>query len=343
MKEIFGFDTVKQSILNDFKNNHLHHCTLLYSEEGTGKFTFAKQISAIILSETANLSPNQITDKDIEATFNLIENGAHSDLIILNYETLLDEKKKETKVKNEISVDQVRELILKMQLTPLLSKNKVVIIDSIDATNMEAQNALLKTLEEPTKSTYIFLICHNKNKVLQTIISRSNVINVPMFSMENWVKALLENITAEESENLTEEQLEKLYIISNKSVRSAIDILENNGMDLYERMLDLFTTKNVLEIQKFANEIDKDKSKVLFSIFAKLLKTLFNDLINYSLGLEKNSFIEKNEQLFKQLSQKNNINNIVLSYESVQKILRDLDIYNLSKVHCITVIFTNYL
>ena len=73
-------------------------------------------------------------------------------------------------------IDAVREMIRKLTMSPFSSKYKVAIIEDADRLSEEAQNALLKTLEEPREDTVIILIVPSEETLLPTIVSRSQVV-----------------------------------------------------------------------------------------------------------------------------------------------------------------------
>ncbi|MFH1543534.1 MAG: hypothetical protein ABIE03_03285 [Patescibacteria group bacterium] len=74
-----------------------------------------------------------------------------------------------------IKIQQTHEFIRKTQLKPYVASLKVGIIISAEKMTKEAQSALLKTLEEPPKNTFLILTCSTKSRILDTIISRSRV------------------------------------------------------------------------------------------------------------------------------------------------------------------------
>ena len=73
--------------------------------------------------------------------------------------------------------DSVNEMIKFMSLSPIASKYKVAIIDDAQALSIEAQNALLKTLEEPREDTVLIVTVSDETILLPTILSRSRVMN----------------------------------------------------------------------------------------------------------------------------------------------------------------------
>ncbi len=107
-----------------------------------------------------------------------ITNGAgqsiNPDIIIIR--PVVEEKKGVIK-KKDIKVEQVRELQKSLARTPYFGQMKVAIVDDAERLTMAAQNALLKTLEEPDAKSVLILVCHNQEKILATIKSRCIIRN----------------------------------------------------------------------------------------------------------------------------------------------------------------------
>ncbi len=106
--------------------------------------------------------------------------------------------------KSIISINKIRESRSWLAQTPISSDKKVLIINSANAMNTEAQNAFLKILEEPAKNTYIFLLINHKDQVLPTIYSRTVPFyfsGKPVIESENQDNSLIQNILKEDSSN----------------------------------------------------------------------------------------------------------------------------------------------
>ncbi|MDZ4385553.1 MAG: DNA polymerase III subunit [Candidatus Moranbacteria bacterium] len=101
------------------------------------------------------------------------------DLIIIEPET---EEKKGVTRKLDIKVETIRELQHKLGLTSNGGKYKAVIIDGAERLNKTAQNALLKTLEEPNEKVVLILVVQNEKKILPTIVSRCQKIRFGLVS-----------------------------------------------------------------------------------------------------------------------------------------------------------------
>jgi DNA polymerase-3 subunit delta' len=100
-----------------------------------------------------------------------------------------------------IKIEQVRDLIYKLSLLPYQSKYKIALIDNAEDMTVEAQNALLKVLEEPKSYTCIILVTSNPQKLLRTISSRAQKINFgPVASVD--FEHLISGKTSKEASDL---------------------------------------------------------------------------------------------------------------------------------------------
>ena len=324
---IFGFEEIESNILKLFKDNKLHHCNLIYGSEGIGKSTFI----------TENIAPVILDVENIEKTKKLILSGGHTDFIKLDINSLTEDGKENTSKKNEINVSQARRVINEIRMTPSISKYKLLIIDSIDKLNINAQKVLLKTLEEPPKNTFIFLICNNIDKTIKTIISRSNIILVPPLKIESWVKAVFNKDDIDIPE-MSDEEVRDLYILSNQSVNMAIKILETESLHIYQDILELITSKDFIQIQGFLDKVLNDDRYEIFCVF---LDKIFSDIIHYSFD-KAFDYNEKYSIYYDFLLKNIGITKIVKQYDLLIKTINEINIYNLDKKLSFNVFFDNF-
>jgi len=148
---IIGHQKIINQLDKALEKGNFSHAYLFAGSEHVGKFTVAMHWAQKLLGTTSVINPN---------------------LIVLRPE--IEEKNGIIK-KKAISVEDVRELQKKLIMTATESKFKLAIIDDADYLNISAQNALLKTLEEPADGVILILIAQNKEKFLPTIISRCQV------------------------------------------------------------------------------------------------------------------------------------------------------------------------
>ncbi len=145
---IVGHQKIINLLDRAITKNSVSHAHLFSGPESVGKFTVALDFAEKLIGNIDSIS---------------------SDLIIIKPE--IEINKGITK-KLDIKVETVRELLHKLSLTSVGGKYKVVIIDDADRLNRTAQNALLKTLEEPNEKVILILVCQDEKKLLPTIISR---------------------------------------------------------------------------------------------------------------------------------------------------------------------------
>lgn len=144
----------------------------------------------------------------------------HPDFILIKPST-------QNLTKNQIQIDQIRELNWRISLKPFKAKIKTAIIDSAHLMTKEAQNCFLKTLEEPKGKALIILISEYPSLLLPTILSRCQIIK--FFPVE---REQIRNYLAEKG--LSSEKIEKILEISLGKIGLAIDLL-NDQEKLKER------------------------------------------------------------------------------------------------------------
>ncbi|MBK4991648.1 DNA polymerase III subunit delta' [Pseudomonas sp. S36] len=141
------------------------HAYLLHGPQGTGKRTLAERLMARLLCQQPQGTEACGTCKSCH----LLKAGSHPDNFILEPEEL----------DKPIKVDQVRELVAFVVQTAQLGGRKVVLIEPVEAMNVNASNALLKSLEEPSGDTVLLLVTHQPSRLLPTIKSRCQQVACP--------------------------------------------------------------------------------------------------------------------------------------------------------------------
>lgn len=118
--------------------------------------------------------PDAKTCEEYARRFCAERNIHRFDITEFSLNNLLEAEKEKT----SIGIADIKLILEKLYLKPLKSKEKAVIIHNADALTPEAQNALLKALEEPPKNTIILLTCESKENLLPTIRSRCSIIEI---------------------------------------------------------------------------------------------------------------------------------------------------------------------
>jgi DNA polymerase III subunit delta' len=144
----------------------LHHGWILSGKRGLGKGAFALQAARELVAEAGVPQPG----------------GDHPDVIVLTHlpkddkEERKREEGKPFEVKRNVTIEQVRTMQQRLTTRPTLGSRRAIVIDPADDLEKPAQNALLKSLEEPPRGTYFVLVAHRLGRLLPTIRSRCRLL-----------------------------------------------------------------------------------------------------------------------------------------------------------------------
>ena len=172
---LIGLDPAERIFLESWHSGRLHHAWLLAGPQGLGKAAFSHRIARFLLTRTNGApagTPDGLRSEGDFAAAKLLDAGNHPELHLL--ERLTKEAGKDAA--RNITVDQVRALISRLQYTIAIGHWRVIIVDAIDDLEAGAANALLKTLEEPPAKTLFLLVSHSPGRLLPTIRSRCRLL-----------------------------------------------------------------------------------------------------------------------------------------------------------------------
>ena len=158
LKDIIGNEKNKELLEQIIKTNNIAHSYMFIGRESIGKLLFAKGFAKAILCLGQKKPCNECKSCIEFDTYN------NPDFDIIEPES------------NSIKINQIRELTKKVYEKPVVSNRKVYIINDSNYMTKEAQNSLLKTLEEPPEYVTIILVSDNENMFLPTIKSRCTKI-----------------------------------------------------------------------------------------------------------------------------------------------------------------------
>ncbi len=186
-------------LLSQLAEGRLVHACLITGEKGTGKRTLAKLMASALLCSSDKNRPCG-TCRDCL----LAEQGEHPDMTVIRQGVPLapDGRKDRT----NIPVDDIREMIRICGSHTLEGKARVVLLFDADRMTAQAQNSLLKTLEEPPENTYLILVTEHPEALLTTVISRCRPIRLKAWSDAYILKVLSqEGIQGNHAEECTAE------------------------------------------------------------------------------------------------------------------------------------------
>ena len=144
-ESIIGHNSIKNQISKSINSDKLSHAHLLVGEDGIGKSILARDIGLKILGKNKDMQYVDLVEWRIE------------------------------KNKSTIGVSSIRTLIEEINKKPYEGDKKVIIIYEADKMTAQAQNALLKTIEEPPKNVTMLLLCENLEVILDTVKSRCQI------------------------------------------------------------------------------------------------------------------------------------------------------------------------
>lgn len=158
---LIGNSKIKQDLQKAIQNNKVSHSYLFIGNKGIGKTLFAKEFAKAILCQS---EPEKKPCGQCKSCLEF-DHLNHPDF----YDVCLGDE-------NSIKIETIRKLQEKVQELPIVSQRKVYIIEDCEAMTTEAQNSLLKTIEEPPEFVNIILVTANENRILTTIQSRCTKI-----------------------------------------------------------------------------------------------------------------------------------------------------------------------
>jgi DNA polymerase-3 subunit delta' len=164
--ELQGQEAAEAAFEDARGRGRLHHAWLLTGPEGVGKATFAYRAARRLLGAPADPSYGLLGSSPAHPVSRQVLGRAHPDLFVLER---VGEDGKPRKV---IPVDDARKLSEFFSKSPASAPHRVAIVDAADDLNVNAANALLKTLEEPPPKGVLLMVTHSPGRLLSTIRSR---------------------------------------------------------------------------------------------------------------------------------------------------------------------------
>ena len=248
-------EEVNTFLKNIIKNKSLANGYIFYGAEGLGKKQTALQFIKEIFKQS---SPSENVEERIT-------NNNHPDFLIIEPDSLLAAKSLgsfdlEKKIKSEseiIKISQIRNIKTFLSQKSINSEKKVVLIIDAHLLNEAASNCLLKTLEEPSNGIFI-LLTSKLNLLLETIISRCQIVRFRSFSSKQIKSILKEYLDTYKLKINTKLKFEDLINSANGSPNQLLKNIEiwNDFSDEIINKLDspIKSSLEILEISKLISE-----------------------------------------------------------------------------------------
>ncbi|MDX1575055.1 MAG: DNA polymerase III subunit delta' [Kiloniellales bacterium] len=244
--ELIGQTAAEAVLLQAAGEGRLAHAWLLTGPRGIGKATLAYRFARHLLAkgEGSDREPGLFgaPEPPIDGlagdmslatnhpVFRRVASGGHPDLKVL--ETGINEQT--GRPRTEITVDQVRKATDFLRLTAAEGGWRIVLVDSADALNANAANALLKILEEPSRHSLLLLVSHAPGRLLPTV--RSRCCHLALRPLPD---AAVCDLLRRGRPDLEDAEAATLARLAEGSIGRALELAEVGGLELYGELVAL--------------------------------------------------------------------------------------------------------
>ena len=298
-EQVIGHESIIQHLQNAISAQKVSHAYIFYGEEGMGKKTLANAFA-----KTLQCEENGIRSCDRCKSCMQADSGNHPDIIRVTHEKL------------SIGVDDIRiQVNADILVKPYDSRYKIYIIDDADKLTEQAQNALLKTMEEPPEYAVILLLVSNLTSLLPTILSRCVQLNLKPVDKTVIKEFLMER------HHIPDYKAEVAAAFSSGNVGKAIKYASSED---FEKM-----KEEILHILKYIDEMELHEvisglkvltaNKPVIEDYIDLMMLWYRDVVMYKATLDPDLLLYREEISFiKQQANKR-------SYENVEKIISGME------------------
>jgi len=267
--KIVGQGAALARVLAEARGLRMHHGLLLSGARGTGKSVAATEVAKALLCEAGD-------DRQACGTCAVcakVESRNHPDVHVVSV----------PEDKQDISVDQVRELAVTLGRLPVEGRARVAILDPGDRLNEQAQNALLKTLEEPGRDTFLLVVTSRSEGLLATVRSRMHQVRLIPLSRDQVETALAEQGTGNPGTRGLAAAL------SGGSVGLAEELVEEGVGRLHQHLVDFTSRPNDISPIACARDLldgtaDRKASQRRVRLVLGLLRGMLRETLHASLA-----------------------------------------------------------
>ena len=299
-KDVVGHNEIIDYIRNAVTENKVSHAYILNGERGAGKKMLATLFAETLLCEKGGPDPCNECHSCIQ-----IDSGNHPDVIKVQHEK-----------PSVISVDDIRKQVNDTVLIrPYQGKYKVYIINDADLMNQQAQNALLKTLEEPPKYVVFLLLTENADLLLPTITSRC-----VMLKLRNIRETLIRKYLMEKLE-VPDYKADMCTAFAQGNLGRAIMLANSDHFnEIREEAVQLLKYINDMEISEIVQAIKRiTMYKLEINDYLDIIMIWYRDILIYKATKDVDTVVFKDQmQYIKERAKKS-------SYEGIELIIESLD------------------
>lgn len=298
-QDIVGQEQIKEHLENALSTGKVSHAYIINGEKNAGKEFIAKVFAMALQCEKGE-EPCQECHSCRQAL-----SGNHPDIIRVTHEK-----------PNTISVDDIRRQVNNdVAIKPYSSAHKIYIINEAEKMTPQAQNAILKTLEEPPSYVVIILLASNLNALLPTILSRCVVLNMKPVSDELVKKYLMEQLQVPDYKAEVCVAFARGNVGKAKALASSEDFenVKAEAMSLLKYIQDMELNEIIAAIKKIT------EFKLEINDYLDIFAVWYRDVLLFKATNDVNHLVFREEiQTIRKTAQRS-------SYEGIETVIRALD------------------
>lgn len=300
-KDVVGHKDILKYISSAVENNRVSHAYILNGERGSGKKMLANLFAMTLLCETGDNEPCGKCHSCKQA-----ESGNHPDIIRVTHEK-----------PNSISVDDIRTQVNNtVDIKPYQGPYKVYIIPQADMMTPQAQNAILKTIEEPPSYAVFLLLTENAETLLPTINSRCVMLKLRNIKDTLIKKYLMENL------EIPDYKADMCTAFAQGNMGRAIMLANSDHFnEIREEAVQLLKHINEMELNEIVATVKNiSVYKLEITDYLDIIMIWYRDVLLYKATKEIDKVVFKDQlQSIKEQARKSSYEGIELILESLEK------------------------
>ena len=300
-KDVVGHKDILKYISSAVENNRVSHAYILNGERGSGKKMLANLFAMTLLCETGDNEPCGKCHSCKQA-----ESGNHPDIIRVTHEK-----------PNSISVDDIRTQVNNtVDIKPYQGPYKVYIIPQADMMTPQAQNAILKTIEEPPSYAVFLLLTENAETLLPTINSRCVMLKLRNIKDTLIKKYLMENL------EIQDDKADMCTAFAQGNMGRAIMLANSDHFnEIREEAVQLLKHISEMELNEIVAAVKNiSVYKLEITDYLDIIMIWYRDVLLYKATKEIDKVVFKDQlQSIKEQARKSSYEGIELILESLEK------------------------
>lgn len=275
-KDIIGHEQIIEHLQNAITMDKVSHAYIISGPEKSGKMMLAEAFAAALQCEAGGKEPCMECRSCRQAA-----NRNQPDIIYVSHEK-----------PNTVSVDDIRTQVNNdILIKPYSSRHKVYIIEDAEKMNVQAQNALLKTIEEPPSYAVLILLTANADRFLPTILSRCVTLNIKVVPDETIKKYLMKHC------QVPDYQADVCVAFAQGNVGKAIQLASSEEFnDLKASALQLIKRLKDIELYEMTEAVKQiGDYKLEINDYFDLMMIWYRDVLLFKATNDVNDLIFKDE------------------------------------------------